>query len=51
MSHALACLKFETSGSSKTSVPVYQTAQHHTPEDHAVDVHSPDNLEYQAGIM
>ena len=51
MSPALACLKMETAGSSKTLVPVYQSAQHHTPEVHDVDVHCPDNLEYQAGIL
>jgi hypothetical protein len=33
----------------QNSVPVYQTARH-TPEDRNVDVHCPDNLDYQAGI-
>jgi len=42
MSPALALLKMETAGFSKTLVSVYQTAQHHTPEDHDVDVHCPE---------
>jgi hypothetical protein len=34
----------------QNSVPPYKTAQHRTPEDRDVDVHCPDNLEYQVGI-
>jgi hypothetical protein len=48
-----ACFGSPEDGDSRSfqnSVPVYQTAQHHTPEDHDVDVHCPDNLEYQVGI-